>query len=189
MALKRLVCVKTSYDYKNLIDGCLHNDRKCQQELYDTFAPKMLAVCMRYAVTQHEAEDIMIEGFMKVFTHLGEFRQTCSLEFWIRQIMVNKAISNFRVNQKRYHHDVIDTDMEIADETADIETTLTGRKIIEIIQLMPDMLRFVFNLRVFEEFSYKEIGQELAISESNARVYFMRAKKWITEKIKDEDKS
>jgi len=103
--------------------------------------------------------------------------------------MVNKAISNFRVNQKRYHHDVIDTDVEIADETADIETTLTGRKIIEIIQLMPDMLRFVFNLRVFEEFSYKEIGQELAISESNARVYFMRAKKWITEKIKDEDKS
>ncbi len=181
--------MKTTYDYTNLIDGCLHNDRKSQQELYDTFAPKMLAVCMRYAVTKHEAEDIMIEGFMQVFTHIGEFKRTCSLEFWIRQIMVNKAISNFRVNQKRYHHDVIDTDVEIADETADIETTLTGRKIIEIIQLMPNMLRFVFNLRVFEEFSYKEIGQELAISENNARVHFLRAKKWITNKIKDEDKN
>ena len=181
--------MKTSNDYKNLIDGCLHNDRKCQQELYDVFAPKMLTVCMRYAVTKHEAEDIMIEGFMQVFTHIEELRQNCSLEFWIRQIMVNKALSNFRVNHKRYHYDIIDEDVEIADDKADIETTLTGRKIIEIMQAMPDMLKFVFNLRVFEDFSYKEIGTELAISESNARVYFMRAKKWITEKIKDEDKN
>ncbi len=180
--------MKTTYNHKDLIDGCLRNDRKCQQELYDTFAPRMLAVCLRYAVTKHEAEDIMIEGFMQVFTHLGEFRQTSSLEFWIRQIMVNKAISNFRVNHKRYHYDIIDENVEIADDKADIETAMTGRKIIEIIQLMPDMFKLVFNLRVFEEYSYKDIGQELAISENNARVLFLRAKKWITEKIKDEEK-
>jgi RNA polymerase sigma-70 factor (ECF subfamily) len=179
--------VKASYDYTNLIDGCLHNDRKCQQELYDMFAPKMLAVCMRYAVTKHEAEDVMIEGFMQVFTHIGDFKQTCSLEFWIRQIMVNKAISNFRSNHKRYQYDILDTDIEVADNVADIETKLTGHKIIEIIQEMPEMLKLVFNLRVFEEYSFKEIGQELGIAESNTRVYFMRARKWITNKIKDID--
>jgi RNA polymerase sigma-70 factor (ECF subfamily) len=185
----RLVVVKSSCDDKNLIDGCLQNDRKCQQELYDKFAPKMLAVCMRYAVTKHEAEDIMIEGFMQVFTHIGEFKQTCSLESWIRKIMVNKAISNFRVNHKRYHYDVIDTDLEVADDIADIETTLTGRKIIEIVQQMPEMIRMVFNLRIFEEYSFKEIGQELNMAESNARVYFMRARKWITDKFKDIDQN
>ena len=178
--------MKNSYNHKDLIDGCLRNDRKCQQELYDTFAPKMLAVCMRYAVTKHEAEDIMIEGFMQVFTHLDKYLGESSLEFWIRKIMVNKAISNFRSNKKRYDYDLIDVDVEIADSTANIETSMTGQEIMKIIQEMPDLYKMVFNLRIFEEYSFKEIATELEMQESTARVYFMRARNWITEKIKDE---
>lgn len=143
----------------------------------------MLAVCMRYAVTQEEAEDVMIEGFMKVFTHLNEFKQNSSLEFWIRKIMVYKAIDNFRSNSKNYYFETIDTDIEIADNVADIETTLTGREIMEIMREMPELIKLVFNLRVFEDYSFKEIGKELEIPESTARVYFKRAKDWITNKI------
>ena len=175
--------MKESYNHKDLIDGCLRNDRKCQQKLYDTFAPKMLAVCMRYATTRHEAEDIMIEGFMQVFTHLDKFLGESSLEFWIRQIMVNKAISNFRSNNKRYNYEIIDMDMEIADDSSNIESGLTGTEILQIMQKMPETQKMVFNLRVFEEFSFKEIGEEINVPESTARVYFLRAKKWITEQI------
>ena len=179
--------MKASYNYKDLIDGCLRNDRKCQQKLYDTFAPKMLTVCMRYAITQHEAEDIMIEGFMQVFTHLDKYLGESSLEYWIRKIMVNKAISNFRSNHKRYGYDVIDVDMEIADSTANIETILTGREILKIIQDMPDLYKIVFNLRIFEEYSFKDIAAELEMPESTTRVYFLRAKNWITDKIKEKN--
>lgn len=177
--------MKDSYNHKDLIDGCLRNDRKCQQELYDIFAPKMLAVCMRYANTRHEAEDIMIEGFIQVFSHLDKFLGESSLEFWIRQIMVNKAISNFRSNNKRYGYDIIDETVEIADESTRIESGLTGKEILQIMQQMPEMQKLVFNLRVFEEYSFKEIGEEINIPENTARVYFLRAKKWISEKITD----
>lgn len=171
-------------NYNDLIDGCLRNDRKSQQALYNLFAPKMLAVCMYYATTKHEAEDVMIEGFMQVFTHLDKYLGQGSLEHWIRQIMVNKAISNFRNNHKRYGYDIIDEEVEIADETANIETQMTAQEILKIMQKMPELLKIVFNLRVFEEYSFKEIGKELNMEESSARVYFMRAKKWITEEIK-----
>lgn len=171
-------------NYNDLIDGCLRNDRKSQQALYNLFAPKMLAVCMYYATTKHEAEDVMIEGFMQVFTHLDKYLGQGSLEHWIRQIMVNKAISNFRNNHKRYGYDIIDEEVEIADETANIETQMTAQEILKIMQKMPELLKIVFNLRVFEEYSFKEIGKELNMEESSARVYFMRAKKWITEEVK-----
>lgn len=171
-------------NYNDLIDGCLRNDRKSQQALYNLFAPKMLAVCMYYATTKHEAEDVMIEGFMQVFTHLDKYLGQGSLEHWIRQIMVNKAISNFRNNHKRYGYDIIDEEVEIADETANIETQMTAQEILKIMQKMPELLKIVFNLRVFEEYSFKEIGKELNMEESTARVYFMRAKKWITEEVK-----
>ncbi|MBO4654136.1 MAG: sigma-70 family RNA polymerase sigma factor [Bacteroidales bacterium] len=179
--------MKTTYNHKDLIDGCLRNDRKCQQELYDTFAPKMLAVCLRYAVTKHEAEDIMIEGFMQVFTHLDKYLGESSLEYWIRKIMVNKAISNFRSNKKRYDYDLIDVDVEIADSSMDIETSMTGREILNIMQEMPDLYKMVFNLRIFEEYSFKDISAELEMPETTARVYFLRAKNWITDRIRKQD--
>ena len=104
---------------------------------------------MYYATTKHEAEDVMIEGFMQVFTHLDKYLGQGSLEHWIRQIMVNKAISNFRNNHKRYGYDIIDEEVEIADETANIETQMTAQEILKIMQKMPELLKIVFNLRVF----------------------------------------
>ena len=98
--------------------------------------------------------------------------------------MVNKAISNFRNNHKRYGYDIIDEQVEIADETANIETHLTAQEILKLMQKMPEIQRMVFSLRALEEYSFKEIGQELNITENTARVYFMRAKNWITEEIK-----
>lgn len=177
--------MNNSYNYKDLIDGCLRNDRKCQQELYNTFAPKMLAICMRYAASKEDAEDIMIEGFMQVFTHLDKYLGKSSLEYWIRKIMVNKALSAFRNNKQKMFYDLIDVDVEIADDSVDIETTLTGREILKIIQQMPEMYKMVFNLRIFEEYNFKEIATELEIAETSARVYFLRAKKWITDIIKE----
>lgn len=184
----RLLNVKATDKYQQIINGCLQNKRGSQQELYDIFAPKMLTVCMRYAFTQQEAEDIMIEGFVAVFNHLADFKNESSLEQWIRQIMVNKAISNYRNNKRRYNHLTINENIELEDEQIlDIESSMTGKKLIQMIQQMPDNLKMVFNLRVFEEYEFKEIAEELTIPVSTARVYFLRAKKWINEHIEIEN--
>lgn len=184
----RIMGVKASNQYNQIIAGCLQNDRVCQQQLYDTFASKMLAVCMRYATTQQEAEDVMIEGFVSVFAHLGDFNQNGNLEAWVRQIMVNKAISNYRNNKRRYNHAVIDENIEIQDDlNIDIDAKISGKKIIEMIQQMPDNLKMVFNLRIFEDYEFKDIAGEMGIPTSTARVYFHRAKEWITEHIKLEN--
>lgn len=166
------------------MEGCLRNDRRSQQQLYDTFSGKMLAVCMRYADTQPEAEDILIEGFTTVFSHLENFHWDSSLEYWIRRIMVNKAVSNYRSNKKRYDYVVIEEAVQVEDAySTHIETTMTGKEIIACIQQMPENLRLVFNLRVFEEYNFKEIGEEIGIPENSARVYFLRAKQWIIQRI------
>ena len=87
-------------DDLDLIKGCLANDRNSQRILYNKYAPKMLAVCMRYSTSKDEAEDVMIEGFMKVFTSLESFAYKSSLEVWIRSIMTHCAINSYRKNQK-----------------------------------------------------------------------------------------
>ncbi|MEG1555135.1 MAG: sigma-70 family RNA polymerase sigma factor [Bacteroidales bacterium] len=182
----RLVKVKEIEKDKKLVLGCLKNDRNSQKLLYDRFSSKMLAVCIRYASSKDEAEDVMIEGFMLVFTHLETYNFECSLEFWIRRIMTNKAISNFRSNKKRYNHVPLEESQEISltdNGACDIETTLTGKELVKLIKQMPENLQLIFNLRVFEEYSHKEIAEALAISESNSRVYFLRARQWIEKQL------
>src|SRR5215213_4443089 len=80
----------------DLIEGCVQGDRKLQYNLYERFAPKMFGVCLRYAGNAEEAEDILQEGFIKVFKKIGSFRREGSFEGWIRRIFVNTAIEHYR---------------------------------------------------------------------------------------------
>lgn len=185
--MTRQYIVKETEIYDELIKGCLNNDRKYQRQLYDTFASEMLVVCSLYAHNQQEAEDVMIEGFMLVFNNLSSFRGECSLKTWIRKIMTNKAIANYRNNRRKYEN------LPIEDESIlgihcndDIETKMTGKEVMKIIQEMPEMMKMVFNLHFFEECTFNEIGKELQISENNARLTFFRAKNWLIQKIDKE---
>ncbi|MEO5564903.1 MAG: sigma-70 family RNA polymerase sigma factor [Chitinophagaceae bacterium] len=169
-------------DTEQLIKGCIAGDRAFQTKLYELFAPKMLGVCLRYAKNREEAEEILHEGFLRVFTYIGKFKGSGSFEGWIRKIMVNCAL--FRYRNKSHLQPVIRLDTlgyDAASET-DIVSMLNAKELLSLIQTLPSAYRLVFNLYVFEGYKHREIAEVLGISEgtsksnlSDARTFLQKA--------------
>lgn len=172
-------------DEKELVEACLQNNRNAQRDLYNRFSPLLLGVCLRYTNSQEEGEDILIEGFTKIFSHLNEFRFDCSLFNWMKRIMVNTAISHYRSNCKRQDDLSLEEGhiREVSVESPDAK--LNEKDLLAVIQKMPKTYQVIFNLFVVEGFSHKEIGEMLNIQESTSRSQLVRAKNWLKEKLKD----
>jgi RNA polymerase sigma-70 factor (ECF subfamily) len=177
--------VSISKTDKELLEGCLKQDRKSQRKLYEKYASKMLVVCLRYAKTKEDAEDIMIEGFVKVFSGLEKFKQESSLETWIHSIMVNASISHFRKNSKHYQVGSLDDENMEIPPSNDLDglAHLTGKDLLMILQQMPEHLKCVFNLVAFEGYDYETISQELGINVGTARSRMSKGKAWLQERI------
>lgn len=167
---------------KKLIRRCIKGDREAQTELYRVFSGKMFALCYRYASNYHTAQDILQEGFVKVFTHLEKFEGRGSLEGWIRKIIVNTALETLRKKSPTDHFQEIETAPEkgIPDGIVeDIETQV----LMDMIQDLPDGYREVFNMYVVEGYSHQEISQLTHITESNSKIRLMRARQMLQTKI------
>ncbi|MEO9146326.1 MAG: sigma-70 family RNA polymerase sigma factor [Ginsengibacter sp.] len=163
---------------KYLIQACMNGDRHSQSSLYERFAPKMFAVCMRYSKSREEAEDILQDGFVQVFKSLHTFRYTGSFEGWIRKIMVYAAIANYRATSKMHAvmKNVEDfSDMEVMDDD-DIIGLLGKKELLRIVQSLPPVYRMVFNLYVFEGLKHREIAIQLGVSEGTSKSNFHDAK-------------
>lgn len=177
----------TIQEIEELIAGCQNNNRDAQRRLYEKFASTMLGVCMRYANSKEEAEDVMMDGFMGVFKNISTYRGESSLDSWIRSIMVKTAISHFRAEKKHLMNDSLDDKedslMPISEREESIVTRLEAKQVLEIVAKMPEDLRVIFNLRLVEEYSFKEIAEELEKNENTVRVYYQRARQWIKNSI------
>lgn len=177
----------------DLIKGCIAGDRRMQEELYARFAPKMYAVCLRYANSADDAQDLLQEGFIKVYRNLHRFRAEGSFEGWIRRVFVNTSIEHFR--KKSTKMSMVTDKEENTIEDADITALhkLAEKDIINIIQELSPGYRTVFNLYVVEGYSHKEIGELLGISEGTSKSQLARAKgvlqKKITQYLSDTQKS
>jgi len=162
---------------KQLIQTCIAGDRHAQSRLYELFAPKMFAVCMRYSKSREEAEDILQEGFVQVFRSLETFKFAGSFEGWIRKIMVYAALANYRSRSKM--HAVINIEsLPDADVTnnEDIISQLGRKELLKMVQGLPPMYRMVFNLYVFEGLKHREIANLLGIAEGTSKSNFFDAK-------------
>jgi RNA polymerase sigma factor (sigma-70 family) len=177
----------------DLIKGCIAGDRRMQEELYSRFSPKMYAVCLRYANNADDAQDLLQEGFIKVYRNLHRFRAEGSFEGWIRRVFVNTSIEHFRKKSTRLS--MVTDKEENTIEDADITAIhkLAEKDIINIIQELSPGYRTVFNLYVVEGYSHKEIGELLGISEGTSKSQLARAKgvlqKKITQYLSDTQKS
>jgi RNA polymerase sigma factor (sigma-70 family) len=167
----------------DLIKGCIAGDRRMQEELYRRFAPKMYAVCLRYANNADDAQDLLQEGFIKVYRNLHRFRAEGSFEGWIRRVFVNTSIEHFRKKSTRLS--MVTDKEENTIEDADITALhkLAEKDIINIIQELSPGYRTVFNLYVVEGYSHKEIGDLLGISEGTSKSQLARAKGVLQKKI------
>ncbi|SFG92646.1 RNA polymerase sigma factor [Pontibacter chinhatensis] len=166
---------KPKSDEDKLIEGCIAGKRDMQRLLYDLYSKKMMAVCLRYAPTTFEAEDIMQDAFVKVFNHIGSFKKDCPLEFWIRRIVINTALKHLRSKQ-------LLTVSHEAEEVANIsaeDVSLSGYTMSELmgmIQSLAPRYRMVFNLYAIEGYNHKEIGEMLGISEGTSKSQYSRAR-------------
>ena len=159
----------------DLIQGCLNGERRMQEELYRRFSPKMYAVCLRYAGNSEEAQDILQEGFIKIFKKLSSFRGEGSFEGWIRRIFVNTSIEHFR--RKNYLQPVTEKEENtIEGKYLSVLDNLAEKDIMKMIQELSPGYRTVFNLYVIEGYTHKEIGDMLGISEGTSKSQLSRAK-------------
>ncbi|WP_243749134.1 RNA polymerase sigma factor [Mucilaginibacter agri] len=163
-------------------EGCKINDRKQQELLYKVLAPKMLAVCMRYTTDRDEAQDVMQEGFIKIFKNLHNYRGEGSLEGWIRRIMAHTAISRYR----KLKPIMLTEDMSensVPCYTSEQNNNVDAKELMNIIQQLPGNYRSVFNLYAIEGYSHQEIGTMLGISELLSRTTLHRARGILRKKV------
>lgn len=171
----------TEQSLNRIWEGCLKNERKQQEMLYKLLAPRMLAACMRYAADRDEAQDIMQEGFIKVFGNMHKYRGEGSLEGWIRRIMVHGAISRYRKLKPVVLANELPEGVTV--NMSYNETGLEAKELLQMIDQLPTNYRNVFNLYAIEGYSHQEIGATLGITELVSRTTLHRARGVLKDKL------
>ncbi len=161
---------------QDIIQGCMNNDALAQRELYNKYSPKMLSLCYRFANYKTDAQDMLQEGFIKIFTQIHSFQNKGSFEGWIRRIIVHSCI-NYLKKHKKFNDSV---ELEYAEnikvKQESLSNIMLAKQVIECIRLLPIGYRTVLNLYAIEGYSHKEIGELLDIQESTSRSQYTRAK-------------
>src|SRR6476619_730320 len=166
---------------ESILKGCLKNDAVAQRELYQRYSPKMLSVCYRFAHNREDAEDMLQEGFIKVFSQIHTFQNKGAFEGWVRRIMVHTCINNLKKNKKFNESvDIIHaTSMQVREES--VPSIVQAKQVVECIRILPIGYRTVLNLYAIEGYSHREIGTMLDIEESTSRSQYTRAKQMLEE--------
>ncbi len=162
------------YKQATLIEKAKQQNREAQEELFRNFSPKMLGVCRQYVKDNHHAEDLLLSGFLKVFTHLHQFKGEGSFEGWIRRIMVNTCISYLR---KKNRIQLTDEDFVFNDAAIENLENTSVEDIQKLIDNLPDGYKMVFNLFAIEGYKHSEIAKKLNISESTSKSQLFKARK------------
>ena len=167
---------------QEIIQGCIKGDSACQKQLFERYAGKMYTVCLRYARHRMEAEDIMQDGFVKVFNHIAKLENHNSLETWIRRIMINTAIKNYSKSSFQKEKIGLDDYYERS-ENPTVLSDLSEQELMGEIGKLPDGYRVVFNMYAIEGYSHKEISDKLGIGESTSRSQLVKARRMLQENI------
>ena len=162
---------------KQLILGLRENRREAQKEFYGLYASKMLGVCRQYIKDMQNAEEVMLNGFLKVFTKIDSYKNKGSFEGWVRRIMINESISFLRLKRNLIF---IDDDAYFTEETEMVyEETKEVSQLQKLVDNLREDLRVVFNLYVVEEYKHKEIATVLEITENASKLRYRRAKEML----------
>lgn len=163
-------------NHLQLVKECLKNRADAQKQLYDLFADQMLGVCYRYTKSLHDAEDVLQEGFVRVFNFLHQYKADGDLGAWIRRIMVNTAL-NYLKKHRRYQQDLSFDATDLTAVTTDNpEMHMNCKDLAELIRQLPTGYQTIFNLHAVEGYNHTEIGQMLGISDNTSRSQYMRAR-------------
>ena len=158
-------------DYAHIIEGCLRHDRRAQRALYDTFAPMAMGVCMRYASDRDAAQDLLQDGFVRVFENIGRVRDPERLGAWIYRLMLNECLRQYRKKMPVQYAD------EGRIESVQLPLDPFGtEEVVAALQRLTTAQRMAFNLVEVEGYTYEEVAEQMKCSEVNVRSLLSRAK-------------
>ena len=176
-----------AYSEQDILAGCRKKSRAIQEHLYKQYYSVFLKVCARYSKNMQDAEQLLNDGFLKIFTQIDKFSNTGSFEGWMKKIMVNTCLdylrSTYLKEEMTMHVNAIqpeDTNLSVSNEGLE---HIEFRELVSMIQILPSMTRTVFNLFVFEGFNHKEISEQLDISEGTSHWHVHQARNLLQKKI------
>lgn len=168
---------------QRLILACKQGKLWARKEVYEQYAPSMMALCRRYVSDVDDAKDVLQEGFLKIFTEIDQYTGKGSFGGWIRRIFVNTALDFIRKrNRLKERELLIDVEVGGYDDTPYLKD-ISAEELMECISELPDTLRTVFNLYAVEGYSHKEIADMLQMPESTSRSFFFRARQLLQKRV------
>jgi RNA polymerase sigma factor (sigma-70 family) len=170
---------------KQLINRAISGNRDAQERLYKKHAPKMLGVCRQYIKDVHFAEDVMVQGFLKMFTKLEIFKFEGSFEGWLRRIMIRESISYLRKQQFVVYDDEVyeKNQSEEISQSTDLDT----EHIQQLIDALPQGYKMVFVLYTVEGYKHQEIAEMLSISESTSKTQLLKARRLLKDQLRQQN--
>ena len=172
-------------DWSALVEGCKIGDRKAQKALYDALSGKMYAVCLRYMGSRDEAEDVLQDGFVTLYSKLDSYSGAGSFEGWARKIFVNTALMSLRKKDVLKQSEDVDAAWNITSSDPSAVQKIGYRELSKMISELPPGFRTVFNMYIIEGYSHKEIAEALGVSEATSRSQLQRARTLLQSKIKE----
>lgn len=173
---------------KQLIDACRQAKPAAQKALYTRFAGEMLVVCLRYCKSKEEAEDVLQESFIKIFQSIKDFREDSRLYYWIKRIVVNTALNNYRKNKNQMFLMADDVENHDQSDEGYSISNIHWKDLLQMIQKLPIGCQTIFNLYAIEGYNHKEIGEMLGLSEGTSKSQYARARQLMQQMIKKENR-
>jgi RNA polymerase sigma-70 factor (ECF subfamily) len=161
-----------------IIERCLSNDPRGQEAFYKAYSAKMFGLCLRYCHNYSEAQDILQEGFIKIFRSLGTLKNPEAVDSWVRTVIINTALNHYEKHIRQMEKEaLLNDDMTDATIPADALSKLSHGELLRIIQGLPAGYRTIFNMHVIDGYEHKEIAEMLGISVGTSKSQLNRAKK------------
>ncbi|NDV93839.1 sigma-70 family RNA polymerase sigma factor [Dysgonomonas sp. 521] len=170
-----------------MIAGCKEQKREAQKMLYETYARKMYSICLRYSSDQDAAQDLLQDGFMKVFANIGSYQEKGSFEGWMKRVFINLALENLRKRKSIFQSsEDIQNLPDVVDESTEDDQMyrISESELINMVRELPKGYSTVFNLYAIEDYSHREIADMLGISEGTSRSQYVRARQILQDKVK-----
>ena len=167
---------------EQLIKGCVQNDVACQRLLFERYAGKLMTICLRYSCDKPEAEDMLQDAFIKIFSHIRQYKSEGSFEGWMKRIVVNCALKTIQKKKTRFI-EISNHDAAAPQSDSFVLSSLTEDELIKMISSLPDGYRIVFNLYVMEGYSHDEIAEMLGIQAATSRSQLVKARKLLQKQI------
>jgi RNA polymerase sigma factor (sigma-70 family) len=171
---------------EQLVEGCRKGDRIAQRQLYERYSRRMFGICLRYCDSNEEAEEVLQEGLLKVFQKMNDYRGEGNLESWIRRIIINTSLDQYRRNRSREAETEWQEHIVVPVEAL---TDLKAKDILMLIRRLPKGFRTVFNLYAIEGYNHAEIGKMLQISEGTSKSQYARARVHLARMLGESDGS